>query len=70
MHALASAAKANYTTRLLDGIDVIRRACGGHGFLDIARFNTIYNLTSPLPVFEGDNTVLYLQTASYLVKAL
>ena len=47
-------------------IEVCRRACGGHGFLMCS--GIAENMASSLAfvTIEGENTVLYLQTARYV----
>ena len=62
-HLLASAAKAYFTDRMIEGIEICRRACGGHGFLDIARFHELYSEYAPMCTYEGENTVMYLAAA-------
>ncbi|KAL4508172.1 hypothetical protein ABPG72_021545 [Tetrahymena utriculariae] len=69
-HAIASGCKAVYTSRMLEAIEKVRQACGGHGFSAFSRFVDIYHEFSPFVTYEGENTVLSLQTASYLVKGL
>ena len=51
---------ASYTNKLLLDIEICRRACGGHGYLDYARFHDIFSEYSPFPTYEGENTVLML----------
>jgi len=60
LHSIASSCKAYYSNRLLLGTEVARRACGGHGYLDYARFHEIFSEFSPFATFEGENTILYL----------
>lgn len=46
-------------------IEVCRRACGGHGYLLISGIHRLYATTVAACTYEGENTVLYLQTARY-----
>jgi len=68
-HAAASGCKAVYSNTLVDGIEIIRRACGGHGYSAYSRFPDLFSEFSTFPTYEGENYVLLLQTARYLVKA-
>lgn len=70
VHATLSGVKAFYTQQALDGIGTCRLACGGHGFSSYSGFTSIYLTFSPNCTYEGDNTVMALQTARYLVKCL
>jgi len=45
---------------MLLGIEVCRRACGGHGYLDAAVFHQLFADFSPMCTYEGENTVLLL----------
>lgn len=69
-HLLASACKAYFSDDLLKGIEICRRACGGHGYLDVARFHELYSEYSPMATYEGENTVMYLAAAGILIKNL
>jgi len=55
---------------MLKGIEVCRRSCGGHGFLDVARFHELYSEYSTFVTYEGENTVMYLAAAGILIKNL
>jgi len=58
VHLLASCCKSYYTDEMIKGIDICRRACGGHGFLDTARFHELHAEYSTFATLEGENTVL------------
>ena len=45
-------------------------ACGGHGYMLISGLPRLYATTVAACTYEGENTVLYLQTARYLLKCL
>eukprot|EP00887_Chlorella_sp_A99_P006224 scaffold3.g6224.t1 len=47
-----------------------RRQCGGHGYSILSGLPTLFNSYVQNVTWEGDNNVMYLQTARYLVKAL
>ena len=68
MHSLLCATKAMVTWSSYYGIERARQACGGHGYSDYSGLPIMLREYSPNPTFEGDNTVLLLQTARYLVK--
>ncbi|XP_055606296.1 probable peroxisomal acyl-coenzyme A oxidase 1 [Uranotaenia lowii] len=68
LHALICSLKAVSTTDTATGIEVCRLACGGHGYLSCSNFLTFYGVATASSTYEGENTVLYLQTARYLVK--
>ena len=63
LHCQASCLKARATEICAEGIDVCRRSCGGHGYLKSSGMTDLLcNHLSSVTV-EGENTVLYLQTA-------
>jgi len=45
---------------MLLSIEVCRRSCGGHGYLDYAGFHGIFAEYAPMCTYEGENTVLLL----------
>lgn len=54
-HAVSSGLKVYVTTHLIDGIETVRRAMGGHGFLDASGVGRIYAKELPSVTYEGDN---------------
>mmetsp|Transcript_5093 Transcript_5093/g.4307 ORF Transcript_5093/g.4307 Transcript_5093/m.4307 type:complete len:263 (-) Transcript_5093:706-1494(-) len=70
LHATLCACKSFYTQDCLDGLSIVRMSCGGHGFSSYSGFTKIIEAFIPNATYEGDNTVLALQTAGYLVKIL
>lgn len=52
----------------LEHLNVALHSCGGHGFLEQSGFAYYFRCSSAYPTMEGDNTVLYQQTARYLLK--
>lgn len=50
-------------------VEVCRLACGGHGYLASSNFPVTYGLVTAASTYEGENTVLLLQTSRYLMKA-
>ncbi|XP_037038334.1 probable peroxisomal acyl-coenzyme A oxidase 1 [Bradysia coprophila] len=69
LHALSCCLKAVSSTEAVHAVEVCRLACGGHGFLTSAGFHDIYTNCTAAQTYEGENTVMLLQTARYLIKA-
>jgi len=70
VHAIGSCLKVVTTTFAVDGIEELRRACGGMGFscysgLDHLYGNAMVNFTG-----EGENYMLIQQTTRWLLKAM
>jgi acyl-CoA oxidase len=71
VHASACGLKALSCVVAADGIEDLRRACGGHGFLNSAGLAPIEaGFKGPHTTGEGDYVLLSLQTARFLVKSL
>ncbi|XP_035225882.1 peroxisomal acyl-coenzyme A oxidase 1-like [Stegodyphus dumicola] len=70
LHATSSGLKALCTDVGSAAIEVCRKACGGHGYLMVSGIPRLYATTVAACTYEGENTVLYLQTARYLSKVL
>ncbi|XP_060774936.1 peroxisomal acyl-coenzyme A oxidase 1 isoform X2 [Neoarius graeffei] len=69
LHALAAGLKAFTTWTVNAGIEMCRMACGGHGYSRSSGLPDIYVTFTPMCTYEGENTVMMLQTARYLVKS-
>ncbi|XP_072946847.1 acyl-coenzyme A oxidase 1-like isoform X2 [Epargyreus clarus] len=69
LHALSSCLKAVSTSDSALGIEECRYACGGHGYMMSSNLPSIYSYVVATRIYEGDYTVLLLQTARFLVKA-
>ncbi|GAA5907744.1 hypothetical protein JCM6882_008961 [Rhodosporidiobolus microsporus] len=69
-HALSSALKVYISTRVVDGLETVRRAMGGHGFLDAMGVGRIYGTELPSVTYEGDNYILNFQVARAALKTL
>uniref|UniRef100_A0A8B9KZ48 Acyl-coenzyme A oxidase n=1 Tax=Astyanax mexicanus TaxID=7994 RepID=A0A8B9KZ48_ASTMX len=50
-------------------IEVCRMSCGGHGYSRCSSLPDIYVTFTATCTYEGENTVMMLQTARYLVKS-
>lgn len=68
LHALSSGLKAFCTDVASVGIEACRRTCGGQGYSVLSGLPTIYTSYVQNVTWEGDNNVMYLQMARYLVK--
>jgi len=53
-----------------DSVETCRKACGGHGFSLFSGLPTLYTDWVAACTYEGENNVMYLQTARYLMKQL
>ncbi|XP_010746626.2 peroxisomal acyl-coenzyme A oxidase 1 isoform X2 [Larimichthys crocea] len=69
LHALSAGLKAFTTWTSNTGIEVCRMSCGGHGYSRSSGLPDIYVEFTPTCTYEGENTVMMLQTARYLVKS-
>jgi acyl-CoA oxidase len=69
MHSLSCCLKSASTDEVVNGVQTCRLACGGHGYLNSSGFNDIYGCVVAAQHYEGDNTIMYLQTARFLMKA-
>lgn len=70
LHASSSGLKALCTGLTADGIEDCRRTCGGHGYSKLSGLPTLLANYVQNVTWEGDNNVLLLQVARYLLKAL
>ncbi|XP_013401428.1 peroxisomal acyl-coenzyme A oxidase 1 isoform X1 [Lingula anatina] len=69
LHALSAGLKAMSTWATNEGIETCRLSCGGHGYSHASGLPKIYVDATPACTYEGENTVMMLQTARYLMKA-
>lgn len=69
LHAISCCLKAVCTNEMTQAVQNLRLACGGHGFLNSAGFSDIFKFVTAAQTYEGENTVLLLQTARYLLKS-
>eukprot|EP00475_Leptophrys_vorax_P021923 TRINITY_DN2979_c0_g1_i2.p1 TRINITY_DN2979_c0_g1~~TRINITY_DN2979_c0_g1_i2.p1 ORF type:complete len:685 (-),score=208.09 TRINITY_DN2979_c0_g1_i2:62-1846(-) len=70
LHATSSCLKALSSTLGCEGMEICRKALGGHGYSRFSGIIDMYADFLPAQTYEGENTILYLQTARYLVKAI
>ncbi|PSN37344.1 putative peroxisomal acyl-coenzyme A oxidase 1 [Blattella germanica] len=64
----------NVTSELEEGDldrlpETCRLSCGGHGYMTCSSMPLTYGLVTAACTYEGENTVLLLQTARFLMKA-
>lgn len=69
LHALACCLKAVCSRDATNRVDDFRLSCGGHGYMASSNLPIINGIVTATNTYEGEATVLMLQTARYLVKA-
>ncbi|XP_054451392.1 peroxisomal acyl-coenzyme A oxidase 2 [Pteronotus mesoamericanus] len=69
LHALSAGIKAMVSDFCTQGAELCRRACGGHGYSELSGLPSLVTRVTASCTYEGDNTVLYLQMARFLVKS-
>ncbi|XP_047331927.1 peroxisomal acyl-coenzyme A oxidase 1-like [Impatiens glandulifera] len=69
-HACTAGLKSLTTTATADGIEECRKLCGGHGYLCSSGLPELFAVYVPNCTYEGDNTVLLLQVAKFLMKTV
>ncbi|KAJ6415716.1 hypothetical protein OIU84_004496 [Salix udensis] len=67
-HACTAGLKSVTTTATADAIEECRKLCGGHGYLCASGLPELFAVYVPACTYEGDNVVLLLQVARFLVK--
>jgi len=68
LHGLSSGLKAYTTHQSGLGIETCRLCCGGHGYAHYSGIPKIYVNATPACTYEGENNVMLLQCARYLMK--
>lgn len=68
VHCALSGLKACSTQWLVSGSEVLRQSCGGQGFMHYSGLPFIVLDHASMKTVEGDNTILLLQVARYLLK--
>ncbi|KAL1955996.1 hypothetical protein VTO42DRAFT_7896 [Malbranchea cinnamomea] len=69
LHATSCGLKALGSTIAAEGLEVCRRACGGHGYSSNSGIGPWYADYLPTVTWEGDNYMLTQQVARYLLKS-
>ncbi|KAJ8748125.1 hypothetical protein K2173_014554 [Erythroxylum novogranatense] len=70
VHACTAGLKSLTTSVTADAIEECRKLCGGHGYLFASGLPELFAVYAPAPTFEGDNIVLLLQVARFLMKTV
>lgn len=70
LHSTSSGLKSLCTMLAADGIEVCRRAMGGHGFGGGSGLIQLNNDYLSKPTVEGDNWMITQQVAAYLIKKM
>lgn len=70
LHAVLSGCKAMFTAWSYFGMEVARLSCGGHGYSHYSGIPMMILDFAPNVTLEGDNTILLLQVARYLLKSV
>lgn len=65
IHSLSSGIKAVTTLDTTLGIEQLRQACGGHGYMECSNLPALYAFTAAAVTYDGEYTVMLLQTARY-----
>lgn len=66
LHATSCGLKSLASTIAAEGLEVCRRACGGHGYSNFSGIGTYYADYLPTTTWEGDNYMLTQQVARYV----
>jgi acyl-CoA oxidase len=66
LHATSCGLKALSSTIAAEGLEVCRRACGGHGYSSFSGIGSWYADYLPTTTWEGDNYMLSQQVSRYV----
>ncbi|XP_023162206.2 probable peroxisomal acyl-coenzyme A oxidase 1 [Drosophila hydei] len=69
LHSLSCALKVLCSGDATAGIERLRLACGGHGYLTSSNLGNLYVNATAACTYEGENTVLLLQIGRFLMKS-
>jgi len=69
LHAASCGLKSLASSIAAEGLEVCRRACGGHGYSSFSGIGPWYADYLPTTTWEGDNYMLSQQVARYLLKS-
>uniref|UniRef100_A0A0R3RU48 Acyl-coenzyme A oxidase n=1 Tax=Elaeophora elaphi TaxID=1147741 RepID=A0A0R3RU48_9BILA len=70
LHILSAGFKAVVTWEVAKGIEQCRLACGGHGYSHASGLPEIYSFAVAGCTYEGENIVMLLQVARFLMKTV
>ncbi|NXI39717.1 ACOX2 oxidase, partial [Galbula dea] len=68
LHALSSGFKAIISQCCTSAVEICLRACGGHGYSLLSGLPSLYTKILASCIYEGENTILLLQTSRFLIK--
>nr|POE85480.1 putative peroxisomal acyl-coenzyme a oxidase 1.2 [Quercus suber] len=69
LHATSCGLKSLASSTAVDGLELCRRACGGHGYSSFSGIGPWYADYLPTATWEGDNYMLTQQVARYMLKS-
>lgn len=69
LHATSCGLKSLASYTAVEGLEMCRRACGGHGYSSFSGIGPWYADYLPTATWEGDNYMLTQQVARYLLKS-
>ena len=70
MHHILSGFKSLFTDQGIKDVESSRMMCGGAGYQSNSGFTNLYAGISPMPTYEGENTVMMGQATRYLMKLI
>ena len=70
MHHILSGFKVTFTAQAMNDVEESRRCCGGAGYQSNSGFTSLYAGISPMPTYEGENTVMLGQASRYFIKLI
>lgn len=70
MHHILSGFKPLFTNQGMLDVEEARRMCGGAGYQSNSGFTRLFSGISPMPTYEGENTVMIGQASRYLMKLI
>ena len=65
---MSSLYKMMITNRCINDIEMCRRACGGHGYMKLSGFSTLYANSLPTATYAGDNAVISIEVMKYIYR--
>lgn len=68
-HSNLAFSKCLYSEIVHEGMETLRRSLGGHGASYYSGIPQMLNEYAPNNTHEGENTVMYIQTARYILKS-
>ena len=68
LHHFSSGMKALGTEMVYVGVDELRQACGGAGFLLSSSIADTWMEVAPFPTYEGVNVIMYQQSSRLIFK--